>query len=441
MVEEFKSFIGQQRLFQPRDKVLLAVSGGVDSMVMAYLFHHCGYRFAIAHCNFQLRDKESDLDEEFVGLMAKKYKVDFFTRRFDTQNYAKEEGISLQMAARHLRYDWFAQLLAGHEYKYLALAHHLNDSFETALFNLVKGTGLAGLKGIAAKNSYRIRPLLFADKEKIRSFGVEQGVQWREDSSNASIKYNRNLIRHEVIPLLEKINPDLINSFAQSSEKILAAGHIVSREIEAVKEKLLEASGEDFFIDKKALKELQEGSFLLSGILKSFGFNFSQVCDIYSKLDSIGKLYFSESYQLNIDRAKIIISPVSPNPSEAMSIESGRETLVGEGFSLSLSQVPAEGFSIPDDKNSAAVDLDKLKFPLKIRPWKKGDWFMPLGMRHKKKLSDFMIDEKIPLNLKSRILVLESAEDIVWVIGYRIDDRYKITSHSRQVFVLKKTSP
>ena len=438
MLEEFKTFIEKNGLFKPEEKVLLAVSGGVDSMLMAYLFHQCKYRFSIAHCNFQLRGKESDLDEELVGLAAKRYKVQFFTNRFDTQNYARENGISLQMAARELRYEWFDQLLAEGECEYLATAHHLNDSFETALFNLVKGTGMAGLKGIVPKNQYRIRPLLFTNKKEIGFFAARQGIAWREDQSNSSVKYHRNLIRHEVIPVLEKINPDLINSFGQSSTKIAAAVNIVDRNIEALKEKLIKAEGKDFLIDKKALAAEHEGSFLLSEILKSFGFNFSQARDIYNRLETVGKRYLSEGYQLNIDREQMIISPVSKEPSGTMLIDADQQTVDCREFNLLLNRASAAGFSIPEDKNIAALDLEKLKFPLKVRPWQKGDWFMPLGMRHKKKLSDFMIDEKIPLNLKSRVMVLKSADDIVWVIGFRIDDRYKITGDSRQVFVIKK---
>ena len=438
MLEQFKNFIDYNQLFHPHDKVLLAVSGGVDSMVMVYLFQHCRYRFAIAHCNFQLRGEESVLDEEFVSRTAKRYKVEFVTRRFETQNYAEEQGISLQMAARDLRYKWFEQLLPKLECRYLATAHHLNDSFETALFNLVKGTGLAGLKGIVSKSQYRIRPLLFADRKWIKSFATQQGIHWREDQSNASIKYHRNLIRHEVIPLLEKINPDLIHSFSQSSKKIAAAENIVRANTEALKKKLLKANGPDFFIDKKALARQPEGAFLLFEILKSFGFNFSQTCDIYDKFDNIGKRFLSRDYQLNVDREELILSPVSRSPVHELSLEPDQQTVTGQEFSLLLQQVPAAGFFIPNDKNVASLDFDKLKFPLKVRPWKTGDWFIPLGMKHKKKLSDFMIDEKIPLNLKARVLVLESAEDIVWVLGYRIDDRYKITGHSRQVFVIKK---
>ena len=438
MFEAFKNFIDHRQLFHPDDKILLAVSGGLDSMVMAYLFHHCRYRFAIAHCNFQLRGEASVLDEGFVGQVAEKYHVEFVSRRFETEKYAREQGISVQMAARELRYEWFEQLLVKLECRYLATAHHLNDAFETALFNLVKGTGLSGLRGITAKSQYRIRPLLFSDRKRIESFAVEQGVKWREDQSNASVKYHRNFIRHKVVSLLEQINPDLINSFSESARKITAAENIVAAKTEEFKEKLVKTDGKDFYLDKKVLAEQQEGSFMLFQVLKPFGFNFSQACDIYDKLGHTGKRFLSKDYQLNVDRQALIVSPVSDNPVKEIFIEAGQQTVLGQQFRLSLKQVSAEGFSIPNNKDTAALDFEKLKFPLKVRLWKKGDWFIPLGMKHKKKLSDFMIDEKIPLNLKSRVSVLQSSGDIVWVIGYRIDDRYKITSHSRQVFFVKK---
>lgn len=438
MLEEFKKFITRRQLFQPADKVLLAISGGVDSMVMAHLFYQSGYRFSIAHCNFQLRGKESDLDEQFVAGAAAKFRVRFASRRFETEKYAAQNGISLQMAARELRYQWFEQLLTDRDCKYLATAHHLNDAFETALFNLVRGTGLSGLKGITAKSHYRIRPLLFADRKRIESFAVDQGIHWREDASNASIKYQRNLIRHQVVPLLEKLNPDLVNSFAESAMKIAAAENMVASGVAAIRQQLVQNRGKDFFIDKKKLSELPEGSFVLFEMLKAFGFNFSQACDIYEKSGSTGKRFLSKNYQLNIDREALIISPVTPGPPTEIYIDASVQTVHNEEFDLSLRQVAAKGFSIPNDSDIAALDFDKLRFPLEIRPWKSGDWFIPLGMQHKKKLSDFMIDEKIPLNLKTRVLVLKSAEDIVWIIGYRIDDRYKITRHSRHVFVIKK---
>ena len=438
MLEEFKKFIARRQLFQPADKVLLAISGGVDSMVMAHLFYQSGYRFAVAHCNFQLRGKESDLDEEFVAAATAKLRARFVSRRFETEKYATRNGISLQMAARELRYQWFEQLLADSDCQYLATAHHLNDAFETALFNLVRGTGVSGLKGITAKSHYRVRPLLFADRKRIESFAVNQGIHWREDASNASIKYQRNLIRHQVIPLLEKINPDLVNSFSESAMKIAAAESMVTSSLAAIRQKLVKNRGEDFFIDKRKLSELPEGSFVLFEMLKAFGFNFSQACDIYEKSGSTGKRFLSKNYQLNIDREALIISPVTPGPSSEMYIDTGMQTVHNGDFVLSLRQVAAKGFSIPNNPDIAALDFDKLRFPLKIRPWKSGDWFIPLGMQHKKKLSDFMIDEKIPLNLKARVLVLKSAEDIVWIIGHRIDDRYKITRHSRHVFVIKK---
>ncbi|MDN5212138.1 tRNA lysidine(34) synthetase TilS [Fulvivirgaceae bacterium BMA12] len=439
MLKEFKNFISQNSLFNPEDKILLAISGGVDSMVMAYLFHQCTYRFAVAHCNFKLRGEASDADEELVRSMAKKYEVKFFARQFETEQIAKDRGVSIQMAARDLRYEWFDELLDDFQFSYLATAHHLNDALETTLFNLAKGTGIAGLKGIPPKSQNRIRPMLFAEKKTIESFAGEKKITWREDQSNASVKYHRNLLRHKVIPLLEKINPDVIRGFSISSRKVAAAENVLKANIGALNERLLKKSGQDFLIGKEDLLKQLEGAFVLSEILKPFGFNYSQACDIYDKLSGVGKKFLSERYQLNIDREELIISPIllSPAP-DTILIESTHDTITGQGFQLKIQQVSAADFVIPTDRNTAALDMGKLNFPLQLRPWQDGDWFVPLGMRHKKKLSDFMIDEKIPLNLKKRVFVVKSAEDIVWIIGHRIDDRYKITARSRQVFIIKK---
>ncbi len=439
MLKEFKNFINQNRLFNPEDKVLLAVSGGVDSMAMAYLFHQCDYRFAVAHCNFRLRGEASDADEELVRSMARKYEVEFFIRQFETEQVAKDLGVSIQMAARNLRYAWFDELLSDFQFNYLATAHHLNDSLETTLFNLAKGTGIAGLKGIPSRSQNRIRPMLFAEKKTIISFASEKKITWREDQSNASVKYHRNLLRHEVIPLLEKINPDVIKGFSISSRKVAAAENMLKANIGALGEMLLKKSGEDFLIKKEDLLKQLEGAFVLSEILKPFGFNYSQACDIYNKLSGVGKKFLSERYQLNVDRKELIISPIPLNPaSDVMLIGPTQDAVAGQGFQLQLQQVSTADFVIPTDRNIAALDMSKLKFPLQLRLWQAGDWFVPLGMKHKKKLSDFMIDEKIPLNLKKRVFVIKSAEDIVWIIGHRIDDRYKITARSRQVFVIKK---
>ncbi len=437
MLEEFLKYIEQNNLFNTQQKILLAVSGGIDSVVMADLFRRSDFEFALVHCNFSLRGDESDLDEAFVKALAKAYNVPFYSKKFDTEGYAKSKGISTQMAARDMRYEWFAALLKEKEYDFLATAHHKNDSLETILLNLAKGTGIAGLHGIQPKNKTTVRPMLYADREMVRHYALRKKIEWREDSSNQSVKYKRNMIRHEIIPVLKKINPSLENTLTSTVEKLRATENIFQEKIDNVKAAALKEKQGEIFIDKSIILQEKEATIILYELIKKFGFNYSQSKNIACKLSdnqSTGKFFESHDYQLNIDRQQLIIGKKISTTVMEMIIDCDTKTVQSDFLELHISEHDKDTYQITADKNIAALDYDQLDFPLTLRKWQAGDWFMPLGMQQRKKLSDFFVDEKIPLHSKQNIFVLVSGVTIAWVVGYRIDNRFKITEKSKNIY-------
>ncbi len=438
MLEQLLNYIDKQKLWQPEEKVLAGVSGGIDSVVLAHLLHEAGIPFAIAHCNFRLRGSDSDGDEVFVKNLAKQLGVEIFVRRFDTRKFAEKHGISIQMAARELRKEWFGSLMKNEGFDTIATAHHLNDSLETVLFNLAKGTGIAGLKGIPPRQGNYIRPLMFATRQMIEKYANSHGIAWREDRSNETVKYHRNLIRHEVIPVLKKINPALESTFVHSMEKIIAASSVFNEVVHEKKAILLESTGRGYRINKNKLLESHEFQIILYEILKPFGFNYSQTFNLVSALRSQpGKVFESQEYLLTLDREYLFIDPKSENKNGQKSIEERTREVTAGRIKLTFEKLNRKDVKLNADSNTAFLDYDKLEFPLVLRPWKKGDFFIPLGMKGKKKVSDFMIDEKIPLNLKNQVMVLQSGKNLVWIAGYRIDDRYKITDKTRRIYKVR----
>jgi tRNA(Ile)-lysidine synthase len=438
MIEQFLSHIDQNQLFAKEDRILLAVSGGIDSIVMAALFNEANLNFALAHCNFGLRGEESDADEQFVKKLAKRYKVPFFVNHFDTETYAQSEQLSTQMAARYLRYQWFEELRQQEGFAYVATAHHQNDTLETVLFNLTKGTGIAGLHGILPKKGKIIRPILFAHKEMIYDYVASRQLVWREDSSNESTKYYRNLIRNQVVPVLKQINPDVENTIMQTVERIRAVEEVFHEKVEQAKKEVVREEGLDVFMKIEKLIALKEPAIILHELLRPYNFNYTQAKEIVARINKgSGKWFMSPTHRLNIDRTLLIISPKELESFQDREVYEDSKEFENEFFKLDFEICDAEGFDISKDKNTAALDFDKLEFPVKIRKWKDGDWFHPLGMNQKKKLSDFMVDEKIPLTLKERVFVLTSGGSIVWVIGHRIDDRFKITKQTQKIFKIE----
>lgn len=435
MLKKLLNYISEQKLFQSDQKILLAVSGGVDSVVMAHLFQQTKFTFAFAHCNFGLRDKASDGDQAFIEQLAAQFGVLCFINNFDTKGYAKKHKISLQMAARELRRNWFEKLLKNEQYDVVATAHHLNDSLETVIFNLAKGTGISGLKGISPRKDKYVRPLMFASRDMIAEYALSHQISWREDRSNSSTKYYRNLIRHKIIPELKSINPSLEETFSFSMSKISAAERIFTQVLEKERSVLCEVMSDGIRMEKAKLKSRPEPQIILFELINEFGFNYPQSADILQAIDGqSGKCFYAEKYQIVIDREFIYITPTVGDEIIEVLVDK-HDVWVETGFSrLTFEEIEPDDVNFSNDNDTVFLDLKKLEFPLKLRKWEEGDRFQPLGMHHKKKLSDFMIDEKIPLNLKKQALVLTSAQDIVWVVGHRIDDRYKITEQTTNVY-------
>ena len=438
MINKVLAFVQAQTLFNPADKIIATVSGGIDSVVLCDILHKLNQPFCLAHANFGLRAEESDADELFVKKLAKKHNVPFYGESFQTLEFAQREKISIQMAARYLRYNWFEQLRQQLNYSYIATAHHQNDATETVLLNLTKGTGLAGLHGIAAQNRRVVRPLLCLTKDDIYEYVTEQQLIWREDSSNESTKYQRNLIRHEVIPVLKQINPSLEKTMGQTIQKIQGAEQIYNQYINQVKEKAFRTEGSTIYIDLLPLRTATALPVVLFELLRDFNFNYEVVGTVVEAFDaSSGKTFESATHVLVKDRDQLVITAKDLRAFGSFEINESDQEFTIEDLHLQIRRQAATGYALPRSRKIAALDLNLLQFPLKIRPWKEGDWFVPLGMNGKKKLSDFFINEKIPVNLKSRIWVLTSDKSIVWIIGHRLDNRFKVTDKTEQILELQ----
>jgi tRNA(Ile)-lysidine synthase len=403
--------------------------------VMADLFYKEGYSIGLAHANFQLRGQDSDLDEALVKDMATQWGVPFFGERFETKKHAIENQLSTQMAARELRYAWFAQLMPGRFTK-LATAHHLNDALETTLLNLVRGTGIAGLKGIPLQSEYLIRPLLFASRADLEAYALTHNIPWREDSSNATTDYSRNLIRHKVVPQLAKINPGLLGAYSSSLERWREAHQIILNRAKELIFDQLKTVEKEVSLPLSQLHQEIGLATLLHEWLAPLGFTRNQLvnCAEGIRHRRSGREFYAGEYYLLLDRDYLVLRtgnlekwPSHPILGTQGSATIGHSAITWDSFA-------AQDQAWDKEAHHAYLDYDKLRFPLEIRPWQMGDWFVPLGMKGKKKLSDFMIDAKIGLNLKSKVLVVVSGGDIVWVVNHRVDDRYKWTSNTERVF-------
>ncbi|PBQ34338.1 tRNA lysidine(34) synthetase TilS [Sphingobacteriaceae bacterium] len=433
VLKEFESNIVKKELFHKKEKLLLAISGGSDSVVLAHLLKAAGYKFSLAHCNFQLRGKDSDTDENFCKALSKKLGVKLYTKHFDTQAYCIANKATIQVAARNLRYQWFNELLKEHDYAYLLTAHNANDVVETIFINLLRGTGIKGIKGISEKAEQLIRPLLNFTKEEIESYAKKKEIQFRLDQSNLEDKYERNFLRLNVIPLLKKINPNLEETFTKNAGNFKEESEIVKDYLEQRSMDLLTQTPGLIFINKKKLKREKYIKSVLHYIVCGYGFNETQEKNILKNIitDALpGKTFTSGTHQLTIDRNDLIIKPLLK---EVFSDEiySTFEDL--ENQKTFIVQT-LKKFVIPE-KNELILQKDHLVFPLILRKKQTGDRFKPFGMKGFKLLSDFLKDEKANSVEKENCLVLVNGNaEIIWVIGRRSDDRYKV-DQNKKVFL------
>jgi tRNA(Ile)-lysidine synthase len=440
MLNDFKRFIAENNILNPDERILLAVSGGIDSMVMSHLFIQMGYETGIIHCNFELRGKESDKDEELVCKFADNQNIPFFSKHFDTKTYAKENSLSVQMAARELRYSWFEEIRKDNGYDLIAVAHNLNDNIETLIINLTRGTGLAGLSGMRIVNNRIIRPLLFASRKQITDYCNLNSIRYREDKSNADTKYIRNKIRHQIIPVLKEINPSIETTLNETAERFIGINEIVSEFISKLREKICEHSGENTTFNISLLRAHLHNKAIIFELFKPFGIINVQLEDLIKVINGkTGGQIFTGSHRIIKNRKEIIVSTEKINSKAVYTIKTVADLKKIPGI-VSAEQVEVnDTFQISYNSAVACLDLEKLVFPLLVRKWEAGDNFFPLGMKHKKKLSNYFIDNKYSLYDKENILILESDGKIVWIIGDRIDNRFRITSSTKNALIVKAT--
>ena len=442
MLALFQEHIAQQKLFQKEERILLAFSAGIDSVVLAELLLASKFKIGIAHVNFQLRGNESDENENFAKAFAAKHNLTFYSIRFDTEAFAVQEKISIQMAARKLRYDWFETIRLQEHYDSIATAHHLSDSIETFFINISRGTGIAGLHGISLHINYIKRPLLPFTKKEITAYAEKNNFEWQEDSSNQKDAYLRNQIRHHIVPEFEKINPSFANQMDELLLEISEVEKIKNIWLSDLQNIGLEKKDGHIRISIDWLKSLSQGKYFLSQTLKSFGFSITSSNDCWKALDKqSGIQFFSASHRLVKDRTHLLIETLSEEqlaqqaaathflwqPSQ-MVLDLGPFVIEG----LESTSVPAfDGLSA----KQACLNADMLEFPLQIRKWQAADSFQPLGMQGNKKLSDFFIDEKFSLIEKDNTFVMVSGTDIVWVIGHRISEKYKVKQNCKSTYL------
>jgi tRNA(Ile)-lysidine synthase len=425
-------------LFPEKGKILVGVSGGRDSVALLDILIKLGYRCTVAHCNFHLRGEESDRDEKFVQQLSFNLNIPYYSVDFDTVNYAKQKNISIEMAARELRYSWFTSLAKKINAQAIAIAHHADDNVETLLMHLVRGTGLKGLTGISPKNGLIVRPLLCCTRNEINEYIKNNNLSFIEDSTNQSVDFQRNKIRLQVIPLLEEINPSVKKVLSESIERFSEINTFYENAIEKIKKQLLTVDNDQLKINIDLLCKQASPKTILFEILHPYGFNESIVQDIEKHLhDESGKIFYSPTHYLIKDRKYLIISnKIKKNETTFFITENDSE--ISFPLHLSITRKKKEqNFVISKDNRIIQIDASLIQYPLTLRRWTNGDTFFPFGMNRQKKLSDFFIDQKLNLKQKAETWLLLSQNQIVWVVGLRLDNRFKITESTQEVLEIK----
>ncbi|WP_209330644.1 tRNA lysidine(34) synthetase TilS [Lunatimonas salinarum] len=438
MLERFKRHVLESGLLDFNKNYLLAISAGIDSVALAHLLRQCNASFGLIHCNFRLRGADSDGDESFVRKLAGEFGISVEVKHFDALAYKESHGVSTQMAARDLRYNWFEKLLGEGRADAILLAHHAGDQVETVLLNLLRGTGIEGAYGMADRRGGFIRPLLPFSREEIADFVRAEGIEWREDCTNEQSDYKRNYLRNEVLPLIGRhffgASEALMGSFARIKDTGQAFFHLW----EAWKTTHIRQEEGLEMLEISQIINLPGRSSMLYYWLRSYGFHFAQVGEVLDAMDrgSVGVHFVSGDYLLNLDRSHLLLGSI-PKELEPISLDRHEVYFELDGRGYDVLTVSAEGLVLDRSAGHAMLDKDSLSFPLTIRSWQEGDRFRPLGMKQFKKVSDFLIDLKVPLIRKQQVRVLCSDGEIAWIIGYRVDDRFKVGSYTRKVLYLK----
>ena len=439
MLQKVLSYIAKNQLLVHGKPVVVAVSGGADSVALWHILRTLGYDCVIAHCNFHLRGEESMRDELFVRNLAEKHQTPFYKTDFDTTKYAAENGISIEMAARDLRYEWFYALLDELQAQAIAVAHHADDNIETMLMNLIRGTGLRGLTGMPNRNDKTVRPLLACSRKEIENYLKENELDFVEDSTNKQTDYQRNKIRNTIIPLLEEINPSVRQTLYESSERFKETYSIYSEAVKSIVNEIATCDSDITKIDIRKLKEQTSFQSILFEILFPFGFNPAIVQQIAEMLDNktSGKRFFSETHCLLKDRDLLIIYKKQKQENDIHFVTEDT-MLIHNPISICFKKMTkTKHFQLSKEQDRIHVDFAKLQFPLTIRKWREGDVFRPFGMKGKKKVSDFFIDSKLSLIEKEACWLLLSGDEIVWIIGYRADDRFRISAGTTDILEIQ----
>lgn len=440
MLKQFEVNIHKNTLFSKADKLLVAFSGGVDSVVLSDLLHKAGYQFDLAHCNFQLRGDEANDDTAFCKSYANSINATCHVTYFNTKDYALKNKLSIQMAARDLRYTWFKHLIAEHHYTYILTAHHANDNIETLFVNLIRGTGIKGLQGIPEKQNNIVRPLLFATKEAIKQYSLINKLSYREDSSNQEVKYKRNFIRHQIVPELKKLNPALEETITTSIHFFKQSSEIVSQFADLKFKEICKEENNQLFIDIKLLLCEKQKETLLFEWLYPKNFKTSQIEQLSEVLISdklIGKQFSSSTHELVVDRKYIVVQPIEKEILVKQFVINSVSDIKHLPFKLHFEEITQTVFS--KNKNEIEIAYTDNLFPLILRRWKTGDKFKPLGLNGFKKLSNYFKDIKLSLFEKEAVWILENKEHIIWIVGHRMDDRCKVIEGTDKVMKISVT--
>lgn len=437
MLRAVEKFIEEKQLLTKGAKVIVGLSGGMDSMALLDVLTLLGYNCVAAHCNFHLRDEEANRDADFVKKWCKETDVELVSIDFDTKGYAADKKISIEMAARELRYRWFEMMRVHHNAEAIAVAHHKDDSIETVLLNLVRGTGIRGLTGISPKNGYVVRPLLSVTRAKIEQYITERNIPYVFDSTNSEDVYVRNFLRLNIIPKLEELNPSIKDAIFRTSVNVSEAAKVYENTIESIKNEIFIENK----IDIEKLKKTVSPQSILFEILSPFGFNSSVIEDVLNSLDaSPGKVFYSPEYRLIKDRNYLLLDDSTMNKPHHETYQIDRVSQeISDPIKLVIS-IKSNDIFIQKDANKLYADADKLSFPLVLRKWQTGDWFIPFGMKGRKKLSDYFTDRKFSLKDKENTWILASGDDIVWIVGERSDNRFRVTEKTKNVFFAEFSS-
>ena len=430
----FKNFFIENDINLAEDKYLLAVSGGIDSMVLFDLFLKNNINFSVASCNFQLRGEDSDNDLKFVENICIKNSINLYSTVLDVDKFSTMRKISTQMAARELRYDFFKKILEKYKYSYIVTAHHLDDNIETIIFNFIKSTGYKGLVGIPFNKNKILRPLINISKEEIEDYAVSNNISWRLDKSNNSNKYSRNKIRNEVIPLLKEINPSLGKSLNESLKRIKKLSHDIKPRVDLFIQKFVDFKDDYINIKKDFIDDIEKYEILLFDFFQDYGFNYSQIENIIKSLKAKNqKKFISLNYELIIERKSIFI--ITKDFLVKTRYESKEiENIVLPFFNLNVKKYKKSLFTLNKSNNNAQLDFDKITYPICIRNYKKGEKFLPLGMRKNKKISDFLSDKKVNYIIKLRQCVItDSTDSVLWVVGHQISNKFKVDSETKNI--------